>query len=79
MYNWVTMLYSRELTEHCKPAMMEKNKNHFKKEKKKKISSADGTVVGVWLLERDLGLNLTFFSDHSVTMVKRNTSLRALL
>ena len=33
MCNWVTMLYSRKLTEHCKPAMMEKNflknKNHY--------------------------------------------------
>ena len=27
--NWVTMLYSRKLTEHCKPAIMEKNKNHY--------------------------------------------------
>ena len=26
MYNWVTMLYSRKLTEHCKPATMEKIK-----------------------------------------------------
>ena len=26
MYNWVTMLYSRKLTEHCKPAIMEKIK-----------------------------------------------------
>ena len=27
MYNWVTMLYRRKLTEHCKQAIMEKNKN----------------------------------------------------
>ena len=26
MCNWVTMLYSRKLTEHCKPAIMEKIK-----------------------------------------------------
>ena len=26
MYNWVTMLYSGKLTEHCKPAIMEKIK-----------------------------------------------------
>ena len=31
MCNWVTMLYSRKLTEHCKPAVTEKNKNHKKK------------------------------------------------
>ena len=24
MCNWVTMLYSKKLTEHCKPAIMEK-------------------------------------------------------
>ena len=24
MCNWVTVLYSRKLTEHCKPAIMEK-------------------------------------------------------
>ena len=24
MYNWVNLLYSRKLTEHCKPALMEK-------------------------------------------------------
>ena len=35
MCNWVIMLYSRELTEHCKPAIMEKNKNHYIKRKKK--------------------------------------------
>jgi len=29
MCNWITMLYSRKLTEHCKPAIMEKNKNHY--------------------------------------------------
>ena len=29
MCNWVTMLYSRRLTEHCKPAIMEKNKSHY--------------------------------------------------
>ena len=26
MCTWITMLYSRKLTEHCKPAIMEKNK-----------------------------------------------------
>ena len=29
MCNWVTMLYSSKLTEHCKSAMMEKNNNHY--------------------------------------------------
>ena len=31
MCNWVTMLYSRKVTEHCKPVIMKKNKNHYKK------------------------------------------------
>ena len=31
MCDWVNLLYSRKLTEHCKPAMTEKNKNHLKK------------------------------------------------
>ena len=26
MYNWVTLLYSRKFTEHCKPAIMKKIK-----------------------------------------------------
>ena len=26
--DWVTLLYSRKVTEHCKSAIMEKNKNH---------------------------------------------------
>ena len=29
MCDWVTSLYSRKLTEHCKPVIMEKNKNHY--------------------------------------------------
>ena len=29
--DWVTLLYSRKLTEHCKPAIMEKIKIIFKK------------------------------------------------
>ena len=31
MCDWVTLLYSRKLTDHCKPAIMDKNKNHIKK------------------------------------------------
>ena len=29
MCNWVTILYSRKMTEHCKPAIVEKDKNHY--------------------------------------------------
>ena len=36
MCNWVTMLYSRKLTEHCKLVIMEKNKNHYIKSLKKR-------------------------------------------
>ena len=35
MCNWVTMLYSGKLTEHCKQGIMEKNKNHYIKNEKK--------------------------------------------
>ena len=31
MYNWVALLRSGKLTEHCEPAIMEKKKNHNKK------------------------------------------------
>ena len=34
--NWVTLLYSRKLTEHCKPAIMENIKIIKKKKKKDK-------------------------------------------
>ena len=34
MCNWVTMLYSRKLREHCKPAVMKKVKKHYKPLKK---------------------------------------------
>ena len=34
--DWVTLLYRRKLTEHCKPAIMEKIKI-IKKKKDKKI------------------------------------------
>ena len=33
MCDWVTLLYSRKLTEHHKPTIIEKNKNHYIKKK----------------------------------------------
>ena len=33
VYDWVTLLYSRKLTEHCKPTKMEKVKIIIKKRK----------------------------------------------
>ena len=35
MCGWVAMLGSGKLTEHCGPAVAEKNKNHKKKKKKR--------------------------------------------
>ena len=48
--NWVTLLYSRELTEHYKPAIMEKikitiNVKIKKKEKEKDSEEYHGFVV----------------------------------
>ena len=37
MCDWVTLLYSRKLTEHCKPAIMEKIKIIIKKIKRADI------------------------------------------
>ena len=36
MCDWVTLLYSRKLTERRKPAIKEKNKNHKKMSKLRK-------------------------------------------
>ena len=41
MCNWVTLLYSRKLTENCKPAIMEKKKSLNKKRKRKFIKVTD--------------------------------------
>ena len=40
MYDWVTLLYSRKLTEHCNPAMMEKIKISKKNRKCKALTSS---------------------------------------
>ena len=42
MCNWVTMLYSRKLTEHSKLAIMEKNKNRYIKKGKENIFHVNG-------------------------------------
>ena len=49
MCNWVTMLYSRKLTEICKPAIMEK-KNHYTKNKikGKKHKEVRNETAGKW-------------------------------
>ena len=48
MWNWVSMLYIRKLTEHCKPAIMEKNKillSHKKEQNHAICSNMYGTRV----------------------------------
>ena len=50
MCDWVTLLYSRKWTEHCKPAIMEKTKNY-------KIFFG-GTQLHVGSQFLDQGLNL---------------------
>ena len=35
MCDWITLLNSRKLTERCKPAKMEENKNHYRQIKMK--------------------------------------------
>ena len=47
MCDWVTLLYSRKLTEYCKPAIMEKIKIIIKKLIKTKIKKNYKTVQGV--------------------------------
>ena len=43
MYNWVTMLFSRILTEYCKPIIMEKNKKNKKEQNNATFSDVDAT------------------------------------
>ena len=44
MCDWVTLLYSRKLTEHCKPAIMVYKKIKIIKRKKNDASSTDESV-----------------------------------
>ena len=46
MCDWVTLLYSGKLTEHCKPAKMEKIKSIIKKKKKEKSKGIKGKKKG---------------------------------
>ena len=46
MCNWVTLLYIRKLTGHCKPAIMEKIKMIIKKRKKESDCSISGHCRG---------------------------------
>ena len=48
MYDWVILLYSRKLTEHCKPSIMEK----IKIIKKKKRVQCMAQSQGHWLPEK---------------------------
>ena len=53
MCDWVTLLNSRKLTEHRKPTIMEKNKNHLKSKKKKEMHQQPLSYVQV-ALQRSL-------------------------
>ena len=39
MCDWVNLPYSKKVTEHCRPTIKEKNKNHLKKRKKEATHS----------------------------------------
>ena len=45
MHDWVPLLYSRKLPEHCSPAVMEKNKNHSRKNAPWKM---DVMIKNIW-------------------------------
>ena len=53
MHNWVTMLYNRKFTEHCKPATMGKNKSHYVLEKKKNPTIWVVGVLTTFSVQRD--------------------------
>ena len=70
MYNWVTLLYSRKLTEHCKPVIMEKIKITIKNKK----------YISKICLMKCLGYNVKFkkksrTENHSV--IQRSKKMRA--
>ena len=54
--DWVALLYSVKLTEHCKPTKMEKNKNHYKKKNQSWI----------WMLITDTGNRTEDFNNSSL-------------
>ena len=59
MCNWVTMLYSRKLTEHRKTAIMEKNKNHHIKPNKQ--NTVLNNLGELWFFSIYLVLNTTAY------------------
>ena len=44
MRNWVNILYSGKLTEHCKPAIMGKKNHYIKKAQKTKTKNQSKTT-----------------------------------
>ena len=75
MCNWVTMWYSRKLTEHCKPATMKKNKNHYiflkKAGRKKKTLYVD-------YIERNKYKDRSRFSSEIIKTNSEATALKEL-
>ena len=65
MCDWVTLLYTRKLTEHCKQTIMEKIKNHLKKREKR--------TAHVWLI-RQLKSNTKVKTFVSVAFTEQKLS-----
>ena len=53
MCNWVTMLNSRKLTEHCKPAIMKKKKLLYKKRSKNPQERENSTRKNKYIVRTD--------------------------
>ena len=45
--NWFTVLYSKKLTEHCKPAII-KRKHTLKKKKERRVSDLERRNIDMW-------------------------------
>ena len=71
MCNWVTLLCSRKLREHSKPAMMEKIKIIIKKKKEGKLREITGHGICV--------ANLAGLGEHEEREEEKPVSLNELL
>ena len=67
MCNWVTILYSRKMTEHCKPAIMEKDKNHYINLKKKKKKEKNILWLNLQLMEDPEGSGIKIQAAAAAT------------
>ena len=74
MCDWVTLLYSKNLTEHCKPTIMEKIKIILKKLKLKKKKNTELHMVSSFLKKEKEHWTVCGFDTHTHT----HTHVRAL-